>query len=300
MARDDFSERTRRGLASRVGWRCSNPGCRALTVGPSSNPERHVNLGVAAHITAAAPGGPRFDSALTPARRRSSENGIWLCQGCAKLIDSDPEQHTVGTLRFWKHDSEELTRVSLGKQASADLVRQVIRFSSIAVVEDKCLWWSAHRLHKVGRMLSVEPDFGFHQVHPRDWASMNMDPATHSLDPILDVVLINDGERTGVVSRIGVQHVLAWTDLKGLPIAERVPLVESYRLRMEQFEPGKLQLMRLPDPIYMPSGGLFRFRVTLQDYRQSLYAVGNESLIRISVEFDGELNHSRLIYMGVY
>jgi len=36
--RDDFDLKTKEILAKRVGYRCSNPGCRKLTSGPRSDP----------------------------------------------------------------------------------------------------------------------------------------------------------------------------------------------------------------------------------------------------------------------
>jgi hypothetical protein len=76
---DDFSEQVRKALALRVGSHCSNPDCRVLTSGPQEDPAKAVNLGVGAHITAASPGGPRFDAELIPEERCSPTNGIWLC-----------------------------------------------------------------------------------------------------------------------------------------------------------------------------------------------------------------------------
>jgi hypothetical protein len=65
-----------------------------------------VNIGVASHITAAAVGGPRFDASLSTAERAAIANAIWLCQRCAKLVDSDVVRYAVGTLRKWKVDAE--------------------------------------------------------------------------------------------------------------------------------------------------------------------------------------------------
>jgi hypothetical protein len=65
-----------------------------------------VNLGVASHIIAASPGGPRFDSRLSAAERASVRNAIWLCQTCAKLIDSDEDRYSLGKLAEWKSDAE--------------------------------------------------------------------------------------------------------------------------------------------------------------------------------------------------
>ena len=87
--RDDFTSATKELLANRVGRRCSNPACRKLTCGANTNPEKITNIGVAAHICAAAQGGPRYDASMTPEERKSFENGIWLCQSCSKLIDTD-------------------------------------------------------------------------------------------------------------------------------------------------------------------------------------------------------------------
>lgn len=73
--RDDFSAATKELLAKRVGYRCSNPDCRQPTSGPQEDPSKAINVGVAAHITAASPDGPRFDPSLTPEQRSSTEVG---------------------------------------------------------------------------------------------------------------------------------------------------------------------------------------------------------------------------------
>jgi hypothetical protein len=100
--RDDFSTSTKDKLAKRVGYRCSNPECRCATVGAAQGHDGFIVVGVAAHITAAAPGGPRFDASMTPEQRRDPSNGIWLCQTHAKLIDSDASRFSVETLHQWK------------------------------------------------------------------------------------------------------------------------------------------------------------------------------------------------------
>jgi hypothetical protein len=104
--RDDFSKQTLDALAKRVGVRCSNPGCRKLTTGPRTDSDLIVNIGVGAHITAASRNGPRFAPSLSSAERQASDNGIWLCQNCAKLVDNDPTRYTVELLRNWKQRAE--------------------------------------------------------------------------------------------------------------------------------------------------------------------------------------------------
>ena len=112
---DDFSEQVKKALALRVGSHCSNPDCRVLTSGPQEDPAKAVNLGVGAHITAASPGGPRFDAELIPEERCSPTNGIWLCQNCAKLIDNDPSRYPIELLRDWKSTAEKQARDHVGK-----------------------------------------------------------------------------------------------------------------------------------------------------------------------------------------
>jgi hypothetical protein len=106
MARDDFSLAVKNLLARRVSMRCSNPNCQIPTGGPQIDPNKAVNVGVAAHITAASPGGPRYDASLTPAQRQSPANGIWLCQTHGKLVDNDGLRYPAELLREWKRVAE--------------------------------------------------------------------------------------------------------------------------------------------------------------------------------------------------
>jgi hypothetical protein len=66
-----------------------------------------LNKGVAAHIRAAAKGGPRYDPSMSPEQRKSIANGIWLCESCAKLIDTDTGRYSVDVLERWKSIAEE-------------------------------------------------------------------------------------------------------------------------------------------------------------------------------------------------
>ena len=104
--RDDFALPVKETLAKRVAFRCSNPECRHSTTGPQDDPAKAINVGVAAHITAASEDGPRYDSDLSIEERKSALNGIWLCQTCGKLVDNDERRYTVDVLRRWKTNSE--------------------------------------------------------------------------------------------------------------------------------------------------------------------------------------------------
>ena len=105
--RDEFTPATKKILAERVGYCCSNPNCRRKTVGPNSNPKKSASIGEAAHIRAAAPKGPRYDPAMTQEERTSVENGIWLCRNCARLIDVDSNKYTIELLEQWKQKAEQ-------------------------------------------------------------------------------------------------------------------------------------------------------------------------------------------------
>lgn len=50
---------------------------------------------------------------MTAQERKSFENGIWLCQSCSKLIDSDEIRYTVGKLKKWKELSEQMAVLEL-------------------------------------------------------------------------------------------------------------------------------------------------------------------------------------------
>ncbi len=107
--RDDFSQATKNRLAKLARYHCSNPSCRCLTSAPTSDGEKEVNIGVAAHISAAAsgPGARRYRADMTSEQRKFHENGIWLCQDCAKTIDSDDPAFSEEVLHSWKRKHAE-------------------------------------------------------------------------------------------------------------------------------------------------------------------------------------------------
>jgi len=100
-------------MAERAGTLCSNPNCCALTFGPRTEIDKSVNIGVAAHIEGAARLAPRYNPKQTPEERSSIENGIWLCQTCAKLVDNDEKKYTVSLLKHWKEQAEQRAKRAL-------------------------------------------------------------------------------------------------------------------------------------------------------------------------------------------
>lgn len=120
----------------RVAGRCSNPTCRAQVFGPQLDSAKALNLGVAAHISAASPGGPRYDASLSPAQRASIDNGIWLCQNCAKLVDNDPLRYPSDVLADWKRTAEEEALREIGRPSTpAPTVTISVKWCTLDYVE---------------------------------------------------------------------------------------------------------------------------------------------------------------------
>lgn len=117
---NDFTKPIIRKLSIRAGNICSNPDCRSPTSGAKAGEEEGMlNMGVAAHICAASPGGPRYDfyPAMTSVERASYKNGIWLCIKCSTIIDKDSQAYPVPLLQQWKRAAEKNSQDKIGKPA---------------------------------------------------------------------------------------------------------------------------------------------------------------------------------------
>jgi hypothetical protein len=119
---DGFPQRVIEALAKRASFICSNPGCRAFTISPSlTNNSRHIYTGIASHITAASPGGPRYDATMTTEQRTSIENGIYLCATCSVMIDKNGGiDFSVELLRGWKCEHDQWANSNFNKRAQRD------------------------------------------------------------------------------------------------------------------------------------------------------------------------------------
>ena len=134
--RDDFAKLTIDILAKRVGYFCSNPKCKKPTSGPNSNEQKHTSIGVAAHISAAAPGGPRYDAEISAGERKHISNGVWLCNNCATLIDKDAESYPSEQLRVWKYQAELDMKNAISSQSNA------LSLSAKAPILEADLMWN--------------------------------------------------------------------------------------------------------------------------------------------------------------
>lgn len=111
--RDDFPKKVKDAVSRRAGQRCSNPNCGRTTSGPHFDESKAVNIGVAAHISGASPNGPRYNPDQTPEDRADILNAIWLCQSCARLVDTDIKEFTDARLRVWKRLHEERIKLEM-------------------------------------------------------------------------------------------------------------------------------------------------------------------------------------------
>lgn len=105
--RDDFNKAAKELLAKQAGHRCAHPHCGKPTSGADESGTGAINIGVAAHITAASAGGPRYDPAMTSEQRKDASNGIWLCQDHAHAVDADDSGFSAEILRTWKRQAED-------------------------------------------------------------------------------------------------------------------------------------------------------------------------------------------------
>jgi hypothetical protein len=130
----DFPEQEKRMLADFAGSRCSNPACRAETKAKCADADKVLNLGIAAHIYGAEPGGARYNEHQSPEERRSAiRNGIWLCEPCATIIDIERTAHPAQLLFQWRQDNERERREFVVQRTNHSGNRKR-EFGAVAVV----------------------------------------------------------------------------------------------------------------------------------------------------------------------
>lgn len=110
MPRDaDFSPRVRDLVARRSAFRCSNPDCRQMTIGPGASADEYACIGRCCHIYSSATDGPRGTGGLSVEERASADNAFWACANCAALIDTNEgSRFPAPLLRSWKDCHEAL------------------------------------------------------------------------------------------------------------------------------------------------------------------------------------------------
>lgn len=113
-------------VVARSGNTCAYPGCGLLlTIESLADEDRPKATGKVAHICAASPGGPRYDSSMTDQQRGSADNLLYLCGPHHDAVDAQLALHTVEFLRDAKHAHEarvaRAVRAGLGNVSYAEL-----------------------------------------------------------------------------------------------------------------------------------------------------------------------------------
>jgi len=245
--REEFPGSVKIVVADRTGNVCSNPDCRAHTSGPQADPARALNLGVVAHITAASPGGPRYDPALTSEQRSSAENAIWLCQNCAKLVDNDPTQFTVDLMRDWKRRVEEEALCHIGKTSPFTNQQRYSLFNDLQKYVKVHMRPVIPLEHEQADFMIVEwspdniwvnKDSGHHVQVPATWvrkvyASTDSAPAILLLDGRLQWIsgrgpsvqgvwrLLPDAPSPGPDGQFGIERIVSMYDPEATELQEQ-------------------------------------------------------------------------------
>jgi hypothetical protein len=144
-SRDDFPTKVKLALAIRSGHRCCFPGCSQLTASPRSDDDaKYAIVGHAAHITAAAPGGPRYDPSMSSEERVSASNGAWMCNNHGTLVDRNDSEYPAETIRQWKSEHEQRIQeqVKLGIAADANAQKRMLQRVEAKIEEVRTM----HRL----------------------------------------------------------------------------------------------------------------------------------------------------------
>jgi hypothetical protein len=247
--RDDFSRKTIDSLRRRAGNRCSNPECRVPTDAPSEEgPEKVNSIGEAAHITAAAPGGPRYNPALDD-ERKSIHNGIWLCANCADKIDKDEKTYTVTLLHEWKKKAEESATRELGKKLpdEIDAVNTLVAAATgqtavfLPSLVPNAIKATSGCLEKLDPRFTIETNYnrgitGF-TLHPKEIVNFKM-IANKSCSKEV-------GEKFNELFRHGrdIAIDLSAVKIEGLPIVEKFSKdIKGGFVRLENLEKQKIIL----------------------------------------------------------
>lgn len=218
--RDNFKKTTIEVMAKRVAYLCSNPDCRRLTVGANFDSAKSTTIGVAAHITAASPGGPRFNSDLSEVERIHIENGIWLCNNCSTLVDKDPKRFTVELLKRWKTNAETETLAKLNGEHR-------LQPNGTPYLEVDLIWRMGGRWN---RGYSDKNPIEIHNGKPYYIAGSN--PIIHwHLDWSFDFFIYNNSNYPAYnvkVESIGNEH---FSQIDNLPKINNIPAFQNIDLK---------------------------------------------------------------------
>ncbi len=105
----NFSYPTKLKIAAYCNNTCAFPTCGKKVLSgriKAEDLENGFSKGVFAHIIAASPQGPRQSQDIAQESINDVSNGILLCEDHHTLIDNNPDDYPIETLRTWKRNIE--------------------------------------------------------------------------------------------------------------------------------------------------------------------------------------------------
>ena len=189
------------------GNRCAYPGCNQLL--HLEFGEKGTSLiGEECHIEAQHGNGPRFNSNMTEKQIDHYNNLILLCPIHHKIVDDNPEEYTVATLKKMKAEHENRVRQALDDKSEND----DMYYESIIMYIDMILefdYWEVWTSYLLSAQPWIRKDLfdGFEKIHKfivsRVWPGRypELESASDNFDKVLrdfyDVFLRHSEEKTG-------------------------------------------------------------------------------------------------------
>ena len=220
-------------------------------MGPGNGEGNAVRIGVAAHITAAAVNGPRFDSRMSPEARAHQDNGVWLCQSCSRQVDSDAAGHSVDTLSAWKKASEAFARDAYSTPERPENRTEPILEMPSPSPHDSWLLYSSRSVPLVGRAATLSELEGFLCSPTQFCWQLICGPAGSGKSRIALELCLQKRQswRVGFLGR--EQPLLDWDRFR--PSRPTLIVVDYVRSRVSEVSAMVLQLARssghLPHPV---------------------------------------------------
>ncbi len=195
---------------------------------------------------------------------------------------------TEGELRTYKAKlEEEIEKGTIGLQGWTRTSIPGIRFASIEMAEESS--WFDMSEHG-------EEDF---TLFSYSWTGATGEarelPPDKITDPILDVTLLN-GDKTAVISRVGVIAKRSYQKLAGFSPPERIAVFEQHELEMRWII-GEPQWMLFRDgPLHLQPGSPYRFKLRLKNYAKVV--PNNYGVISVVCQSDTGVIESDGICLG--
>jgi hypothetical protein len=143
-----FTNKTIELLRISTGTLCSNPSCRRNTIFYNRESETLVQIGQAAHIKGRLSGSPRHDPMQKKEDCQHFNNGIWLCNNCARLVDVDANSYSVDLLIQWKKQAEDDIKNKIIQGTYPSIVENLIDLD-VPEVEEMCIALKKNKYYKV-------------------------------------------------------------------------------------------------------------------------------------------------------